>query len=41
MKKNKTVFIIIFAFIAIVVTGYIFLFPSHKSGDDEKLYKSQ
>ena len=39
MKKNKTVFIIIFAFIAIVVTGYIFLFPSHKSGDDEKLYK--
>lgn len=39
MKKKKTVFIFVFAFIAIVVTGYIFLFPPGKTADDEKLYK--
>ncbi len=39
MKKKKTVFIFIFAFIAIVVTGYIFLFPPGKTAEDEKLFK--
>jgi hypothetical protein len=39
MKKKKTVFIFIFAFIAIVVTGYIFLYPPGKTAEDEKLYK--
>jgi hypothetical protein len=39
MKKKKTVFIFIFAFIAVVVTGYIFLYPPGKTAEDEKLYK--